>query len=114
MSASPTFNDLYDCAQQLGTCEVLLEHIPYEHRRPGLAVVVRRSADGADVHRAVARGSVEEAAPAATDRAQERSDEVMGPESSRHPECSGPEPALGSVAWCPHCWMPLPRSSRVT
>lgn len=62
MIASPTFNDLYDCARQLGTCEVLLEHIPYEHRRPGLAVVVRRSADGADVHRAVVRGTVEEAA----------------------------------------------------
>ena len=62
MSASPTFNDLYDCAQQLGTCEVLLEHIPYEHRRPGLAVVVRRGDDGADLHRAVVRGSVEEAA----------------------------------------------------
>jgi hypothetical protein len=62
VAASPTFNDLYDCAQQLGTCEVLLEHIPYEHRRPGLAVVVRRRHDGADVHRAVVRGSVEEAA----------------------------------------------------
>ena len=62
MSASPAFNDLYDCAQQLGTCEVLLEHIPYEHRRTGLAVVVRRSDDGADLHRAVVRGSVEEAA----------------------------------------------------
>ena len=62
MIASPTFNHLYDCARHLGTCEVLLEHIPYEHRRPGLAVVVRRSDDGADLHRAVVRGSVEEAA----------------------------------------------------
>ncbi len=62
MPASATFDNLFDCARQLGTCEVVLEHIPYQRRRPGLAVVVRRTDDGTTVHRAVVRSTVEEAA----------------------------------------------------
>ena len=60
--ATPIFDELYDTARQLGTCEVVLEHIPYERRRPGLALVVRSAADGRAVHRAVVRSSIEEAA----------------------------------------------------
>lgn len=60
--ATPIFDELYECAFKLGTCEVVLEHIPYKRRRPGLAVVVRSTSDGRPVRRAVVRSSVEEAA----------------------------------------------------
>ena len=59
---TPTFDELYDCARKLDTCELVLEHIPYQHRRPGLALVVRCTDDGRVVHRAVVRSSVEDAA----------------------------------------------------
>lgn len=59
---TPLFDELYDCAEKLGTCEVVLEHIPYKRRRPGLALVVRRTDDGSTFHRAVVRSSVEDAA----------------------------------------------------
>ena len=62
MGPTTTFNELYDCARKLGTCEVVLKHIPYAHRRPGLAVVVRCTEDARPVHRAVVRTTVEEAA----------------------------------------------------
>jgi hypothetical protein len=60
--ATPIFDELYDCACKLGTCEVVLERIPYKRRRPGLAVVVRSTEDGSAFHRAVVRSTVEEAA----------------------------------------------------
>ena len=60
--ATPLFDQLYDTARELGTCEVVLEHIPYKRRRPGLALIVRRTDDGSVVHRAVVRSGVEEAA----------------------------------------------------
>ena len=60
--ATPTFDELYDCARKLGTCELVLEHIPYKRRRPGLALVLRRADDGSAVHRVVVRSSVESAA----------------------------------------------------
>ena len=60
--ATPLFDQLYDTARELGTCEVVLEHIPYQRRRPGLAVVLRRTDNGITVHRAVVRSTVEEAA----------------------------------------------------
>lgn len=62
MPATPLFDELYDSAQKLGTCEVVLEHIPYKRRRPGLALVVRSTADGIAIHRAGVRSTVEEAA----------------------------------------------------
>ncbi len=60
--ATPLFDELYDSARKLGTGEVVLEHIPYKRRRPGLALVVRRIDDGSTFHRAVIRSTVEDAA----------------------------------------------------
>lgn len=59
---TPLFDELYDCARRLGTCEVVVERVPYRRRRAGLAVVVRRTDDETVVHRAVAQSSVEDAA----------------------------------------------------
>jgi hypothetical protein len=61
-AATPTFDELYDCAEALGTCELVLEHIPYQRRRPGLALILRSLDDGRTVHRVVVRSSVETAA----------------------------------------------------
>ena len=61
-TATPFYDELYDTARELGTCEVVIEHIPYKRRRPGLALVVRRTDDATTVHRAVIRSGVEEAA----------------------------------------------------
>ncbi len=61
-TATPLYDELYDIARELGTCEVVIEHIPYKRRRPGLALVVRRTDDETMVHRVVIRSGVEEAA----------------------------------------------------
>ncbi|MEJ7784593.1 MAG: hypothetical protein WKF96_07305 [Solirubrobacteraceae bacterium] len=61
-AATPLFDELYDAARELGTCEVVIEHIPYKTRRPGLALIVRRTDDETVVHRAVIRSGVEDAA----------------------------------------------------
>jgi len=62
VSPTPNFDELYDCAETLGTCELVLEHIPYQRRRPGLALVLRSLEDGRTVHRVVVRSGVESAA----------------------------------------------------
>ncbi len=61
-AATPNFDELYDCAETLGTCELVLEHIPYQRRRPGLALILRSLDDGRTVHRVVVRSNVETAA----------------------------------------------------
>ncbi len=60
-AATPLYDELYDTARELGTCEVVIEHIPYK-RRPGLALIVRRADDWTVVQRAVMRSGVEDAA----------------------------------------------------
>ena len=67
-TATPTFDELYDCAETLGTCELVLEHIPYQRRQPGLALVLRKVDDGQTVHRVVVRSSVEAAATCIRER----------------------------------------------
>ena len=61
-AAAPTFDEVYDCARKLGTCELVIERTAHRRRRPGLALVLRRTDDGSAVHRAVVRTSIEDAA----------------------------------------------------
>ena len=58
---TPAFDELYDCARKLGSCEVVIECVSRPDG-PALEVVVRRLADGAVAQRAAAVPSIEAAA----------------------------------------------------